>query len=191
MPRRFAELGAGVVIAAALIVVGVLTLGSHSNAGREGATVSQTSTGPTPFPDSWRIPADMYAKAGTSVNFTPADPSAQPQGSIVSQQTAEDAAKQYGGPGTTVYGAGLANVTGLSSPAPSGLYWIVSIDPGNRSARYAPSGNYALNFVNVFVSAKTGATADIVGSSNPAYSPFANSANDAVESPGSSGLTVN
>jgi hypothetical protein len=185
--RKFVETAAAVVGLGVFVFLGASFVHSHGSAAETAGSVATPTpaTSPTPYPASMRIPADMYSQAGTGIAFTPVDPSTQPQGSIVSQATAETAAKTYGGPGTTVYGTGLANVAGLGASNPTGLYWIVSIDPGYGALRPNTVG-HPVNFFNVFVDATTGKVAAGNGSYDPAYQPFANSAGQPTPAPGSS-----
>lgn len=141
--------------------------------GRTFAPHGGSSASPSAYPADMRIPLDMYSKVGSGIAITPVDPASVPQGSIVSQSAAESTALSEGfaGPGTSVFGSGLANVAGLGSGHPTGLYWIVSIDPPNGAHS---SGGAEENFFDVFIDANTGKYAAAVSSEDPALPPLPN-----------------
>jgi hypothetical protein len=157
------------------LVVSAAVLGGHQ---RFGAAEAAAPASPSPtsssthFPDSMRIPVDMYA-AIAGVRITPADPTQQPPGAVVSQAAAENAATSFplAGPGSTIIGTGLANVSGLGGTNPAGLYWIVSVDP--PGGVHSNNGT-AQNFFNIFINAATGKYAAGFSSGDPAYPPLPN-----------------
>lgn len=186
------------VLATTGIAVGVIALGLATHAFGSSslaaiqapsatATASQSSTGQTPYPDAVRIPMAQYSDYG--ITIVPADATAQPVGTIVSQSSAESEAITFGlaGPGTTILGAELAHVQHLGSGNPDGLYWIVSVDPPNG---VHSSTGVAQNFMNIFVNAGTGKYAAAIAASSPAFGTLPNNSNSTITPSGTGGVNT-